>query len=226
MNTYAPEPAILLGKASLKRVLLACGIFSSLLYIAMLVFVPMQWKDYNSTSQTVSELSAIDAPTRTFWVVLGSIYTLLAASFGWGIWKSANGNRPLKIVGIFMIIYGLLGLFWPPMHQREVLAASGGTVTDKLHIAWTIATVLLMLLAIGFGSAAFGKWFRIYSIMTILILFTFGLLTGMDAPRVQANLPTPLAGIWERINIGVFLFWLMVLSIVLLRKTESKVNFK
>jgi hypothetical protein len=75
-----------------------------------------------------------------------------------------------------------------------------------------------MLLAIGFGSAAFGKRFRLYSIMTMLILLSFGLLTGMDAPQVQSNQPTPLAGVWERINIGFFLLWLVVLSIVLLRK--------
>jgi hypothetical protein len=184
----------------------------------MLVFVPMQWKDYNSSSQTVSELSAIGAPTKALWVFLGTVYTLLAAIFGLGVWKSANGNRSLKMIGIFMFIYGLLGFFWPPMHQREVLAAGGATLTDTLHIVWTIATVLLMLLAIGFGSAAFGKRFRLYSIMTMLILLSFGLLTGMDAPQVQSNQPTPLAGVWERINICFFLLWLVVLSIVLLRK--------
>ena len=212
ISTKLPEGSLL------KRGLLACGILSSLLYIAMLVFVPAQWKNYSSTSQTVSELSAIGAPTRALWVALGSVYTLLAAIFGLGVWKSANGNRFLKIVGIFIIIYGLLGLFWPPMHQREVLAAGGATLTDTLHTVWTIATVLLMLLAIGFGSMALGKRFRLYSIMTMLILLSFGLLTGMDAPQVQANQPTPLAGVWERINIGVFLLWLIVLSIVLLRK--------
>jgi hypothetical protein len=207
----------------LKRGLLASGILSSLLYIAMLIFVPGQWKNYSSTSQTVSELSAIGAPTRALWVALGSVYTLLAAIFGLGVWKSANGNRFLKIVGIFIIIYGLLGLFWPPMHQREVLAAGGATLTDTLHIVWTIATVLLMLLAIGFGSMALGKRFRLYSIMTMLILVLFGLLTGMDAPQVQANQPTPLAGVWERINISVFLLWLIVLSMVLLRRNKFKV---
>ena len=54
-----------------RRLLLCCGIISSLLYVAMNVFVAMQWKDYSSTSQTVSELSAIGAPTRSLWVALG-----------------------------------------------------------------------------------------------------------------------------------------------------------
>lgn len=199
-----------------------CGILASMLYAAMLVFVPMGWKEYDSASQTVSELSAIDAPTRTLWIPLGIAYSLLMAIFGFGIRKSANRNRSLSIVGAAMIIYGITGIFWPPMHQREVLKSGGPTLTDTLHIVWTIVTVLLMLLAIGFGSSVFGKRFRIYSVITILTLFTFGILTSIAAPRVQANLPTPMAGIWERINIGVFLLWVSVLALVLLRKEKNQ----
>jgi hypothetical protein len=42
----------------LRKTLLACGVLSSLLYVAMNVFVPMQWPGYSSAAQTVSELSA------------------------------------------------------------------------------------------------------------------------------------------------------------------------
>ena len=49
----------------LRKLLLTCGVLSSLLYVAMTVFVATQWKSYNSASQTISELSAIGAPTRT-----------------------------------------------------------------------------------------------------------------------------------------------------------------
>jgi hypothetical protein len=50
------------------------------------------------------------------------------------------------------------------------------------------------------------------------ILLAFGGLTIADASRVDANLPTPWPGLWERINIGVVLLWIVVLAIVLLRK--------
>lgn len=42
-------------------------------------------------------------------------------------------------------------------------------------------------------------------------------LTSSDAPRVQANLPTPWAGLCERINIAGLLLWVVVLAIALLR---------
>ena len=60
-----------------REILLVCGIVSSLLYVAMNVFVPMQWEGYSSASQTISELSAIGAPTRSLWAVPGAFYTYL-----------------------------------------------------------------------------------------------------------------------------------------------------
>jgi hypothetical protein len=49
---------------SVTRFALSCGLISAALYVAMLVVVPFAWTGYSSTSQTVSELSAIGAPTR------------------------------------------------------------------------------------------------------------------------------------------------------------------
>jgi hypothetical protein len=66
-----------------RMVLLACGVLASLFYAAMLVVVPMRWEGYSSASQTVSELSAIGAPTRSLWVALAVVYTLLLVAFGW-----------------------------------------------------------------------------------------------------------------------------------------------
>ena len=118
-----------------------------------------------------------------------------------------------------MFAYGLLGLAWPfaAMHQRQVLAAGGDTVADTAHLILAGVTVALISAARAFGAAAFGMWFRIYSIATIVILLAFGALTTANASRVAANLPTPWAGLWERINIGVFLLWVVVLAIVLMR---------
>ena len=81
----------------LRKALLVSGVLSSLLYVAMTAFVPMQWERYSSVSQTVSELSAIGAPTRPVWVPLGTAYTLLVAAFGWGVLASARRNRPLRV---------------------------------------------------------------------------------------------------------------------------------
>jgi len=98
-----------------------------------------------------------------------------------------------------------------------VLAAGGGTLSDTLHQVLAAVTVFLMFLAIGFSATAFGKRFRLYSIVTIVVLLTFGGLTFLEAPRLQANLPTPWIGLWERINISVFLLWVVILAVALWR---------
>jgi hypothetical protein len=197
--------------------LLVCGILSPLLYVAMNAFVPMLFEGYSLASQTVSELSAIGAPTRPLWVWLGTVYSLLVVAFGVGVWKSAGRNRPLRVVGGLMVVDGVVSLYWPPMHLR----GAGFTLTDTMHIIWTIVTVLLMMLAIGFGAAAFGKRFCLYSIATMVILVVFGALTGMDGPRIAANLPTPWVGVWERIGIAAFMLWVVVLAMILLRDQSS-----
>jgi hypothetical protein len=40
---------------------------------------------------------------------------------------------------------------------------------------------------------------------------------ALDAPRIDAHLPTPWVVVWERINIGVLLLWVVVLAVALLR---------
>lgn len=198
----------------LKNTLLVCGIISSFLFIGMNILVPMQWDAYNWTSQTVSELSAIGAPTRLQWVRLATVYTLLVVVYGTGVLASARQNHPLRVTGWLIIAYGITGLAWPyaPMHLR----GAGFTYTDIMHINLAVISSMLMLLAMGFGAAAFGIWFRLYSILSLIILFAAGVLTSLNLPNIFADLPTPRVGIWERMGIGVFLVWIAVLALTLL----------
>lgn len=201
-----------------RKVLLFCGVLSSVLYIGMNVFIPMLSEGYSVVSQTVSELSAIGAPTRTLWVWLGTLYCLLLAAFGLGVWQAAGGSRALRVAGALMIAHGLIGPFWPPMHLRGMEF----TLTDTLHIVWTAITVPLMLLAIGFAAAGpLGRGFRLYSIASLAVFLIFGVLTGIEGPRIAQNLPTPTIGVWERIGIAAHVLWVMVLAVILLRRRDT-----
>jgi hypothetical protein len=204
------------------KVLLVCGILSSLLYGAMIWVI--RFKGYSPISQTVSELSAWGVATRPLWIPLGTLYALLVVAFGVGVWAADGDKRALRVAGGLLAAYGMLGVAWPfaAMHQRAVLAAGGETLADTGHLALAATTVLLMFVAMAFGAAALGKRFRVYSIATIVILLVFGALTSADASRVAANLPTPWVGLWERINIGVFLLWVVVLATALLRAQRER----
>jgi hypothetical protein len=202
-----------------RNVLLYCGILSSLLYVGANVLGARRWRDYSLTSHTVSELSAIGAPSRPLVVPLLTAHGALVIPFGLGVWQSAGRKRALRATGALLVGLGASDLPAPmfPMHRREALARGQRSRTDTMHIVVTSVNSLLILLAIGFGSAAFGKRFRRYSIATLLLLVVTGGLTAAQASRVAANLPTPSAGVTERISISGYLLWQVVLAIALLR---------
>ena len=203
------------------KTLLLFGLLSSLLYVALNIVCPLYYPGYSWISQTVSELSAIGAPTRPLWFYGVVIYILLVAMFAWGILKASRGNRSLRVVGYLLLINSIIGLFWPPMHQRAALAIGEKSLTDTMHIVFTMITVPLMMFIIGFGAASQGKRFRIYSIATLIILIVAGVFTSLEAPNIDKDLPTPWIGVWERVNIGVYMIWIAVLSVVL-RKKENE----
>jgi len=122
----------------LNKLLLVCGILSSLWYLSINIIVPIQDPGYNVVSQTVSELSAIGSPTRVLWNLLSPFYSLLIIPFGWGIWISSGRNRKLQVAAVMILIYGFSGFFWPPMHLREDLAAGelhGGSGDGRRRVA-------------------------------------------------------------------------------------------
>ena len=194
------------------RPLLVCGILASLLYAAMLAFVPLQWPGYRSAARVPSELAAIGAPTRSLWVTLGVVYGALYVAAGAGVWRSAGGRRTLRAAGALMITQAIVGTFWPPMHLR----GAQPTLTDTLHVVFAGIWLVLMLLIMASGAASLGRRFRWYTIATVVVFVVFGTMTSLEAPRVAANLPTPLIGVWERTNIGASLLWVIAFMIALL----------
>lgn len=211
-------------RPTLLRALLACGVLASLHYGWMITFI--RFEGYSALSQTVSELTAIGAPTRALWALLGPVYNVLLGAFGLGVWVAAHRNRPLRVVAGLLLAFAALVFVWPfaAMHTREVLAAGGGTFSDTLHVIAGGISVVLMLATVGVGSAVFGRRFRLYSLATLAVLLLTGVLTGLDSPRMAADLPTPWLGLWERLAIATFLVWTIVLAVALLRTPRTLVS--
>ena len=172
--------------------------------------------------QTVSELSAVGASTKPLWVAMSLLFNPLLIAFGCGVLKISGSKRSLRITGILLSIWGFLGFVWLlfPMHMRGAI----GSATDTMHLVMAAITVPLMMLFIGFGSGAGGKWFRIYSILTIAAMMIFGAWTGMQASRVAAQLPTPWLGITERVSVYSPMVWIFVLATILVTSRRKKIE--
>ena len=221
--TDTPSPII--TRISVRQILLACGVAFAVLWIGMDVVASILYDGYSYRDQTVSELSAIDAPTRPFWFALGTLWSLLVIAFAAGVRQSAGPRRALRIVAALLIAYAVITLTVGPfssMHQREVLAAGGATLSDTLHLIVTAIGVFTFVLEIGLAATAFGTWFRLYSVATILAMLVFGAMTSVYAPQVQANEPTPWVGVYERINAYGYMLWIGVFAVTLWRRPVQK----
>lgn len=202
----------------LRKLLLLCGILSSVLYIATDIVAGLRYQGYSFNSQAISELMATGAPSEPFVDPLFLTYGVLALAFGVGVFREGAGrSRALRIAGALLIGYAAVGFTGPTlfeMHQRGAGSPNG----DTPHIILTGVLVLLQLLAIGFGAFATGKRFRIYSFATLLTLIVLGALTAPYGARLAAGQPTPGFGIIERILIYSSLVWVAVLAVALLRR--------
>jgi hypothetical protein len=204
----------------LRTVLLACGILAPLVYVTATLLGAARWEGYDATSQTVSELFAIGAPSKSLVDPMFFTYAALWIALGVGVWMAAAGRIGIRIAAIGLIgkeVEGLLVQSFFPMHMRGVAT----TTNDPLHGALTFVGVIFYLCAMAFGSGAFGRRFRIYSIATLLVCLGAAILAGLDAPRMVADEPTPWMGVFERITIFGYLLWGAVLAVGLLRTRKG-----
>jgi hypothetical protein len=79
----------------LRKILLGCGVVSSVLYITVDVIGSLRYPGYSYADQEFSELRAQGSPVRlphgcSEW---GIPYTLMVGAFAGGVWRSAEPKR-------------------------------------------------------------------------------------------------------------------------------------
>ena len=204
-----------------RKTLLLCGVLSSALYVATDVLASWLYEGYRYADQNYSELLATGAPTRTFMLLASIAYNALVAAFAAGVGTSASPKRTARITGVMMVGYAFISMITPAFFQMD-MRGTQATPRGSLHGPMTAVMSLFIVLSIGFGAFLLGKWFRFYSLATIVILLTFGVLTALQAPQLEAGQSTPWMGLTERINIYATMLWFAVLAIALLRARAER----
>lgn len=177
----------------------------------------MQWEGYDWTARMVSDLLAVSAPTRSFIVMPHIVYNLLIFALGIGVLLH-RGNRAIAGTGIILMVYAavsMLGLLAFPLDYN----AEGAAAT--MHMVVTFVLIILMFLFIGFAAAGSGRCFRIYSIVTVVLILGGSTFAGAQIPRIEAGLPTPGLGVFERLSIYAMLLWVAVFALSLWRCDEG-----
>lgn len=219
-------PGSATGSRAPGLLLVPSGILAFALYIAMDLGVSRRYPGYSYRDHTISELSAVGAPTRRMWLFLSVFYEALLVVSAAGTLRVADNQTRARIVGWLLSMSAAVGVLWwmAPMHRREVLADGGGDWRDTMHLALGGVTSVLFFATIGAGSFAFGRLFRWYSYITVVMLMVFGGLTGRMAPKVSKNEPTPWLGITERIAVEGAMLWQAVFAAALVSKLANVRN--
>lgn len=93
-----------------------------------------------------------------------------------------------------------------------------GEASLAAHLALVVVGILTWLGSMGFGAAAFGKRFRLYSLTSLAAVVIFNALAIAYAPAVAAGEPTPFIGLYERIAFSAYFLWLTVLAVLAWRR--------
>ena len=197
------------ARERVRKILLACGPLSALSYIGWRELAALRWEGYSRISNSISELQLTGTPTKSLldpWE--GWVYSALSLAFGVGIWLSAQGSRSLRVVGALMILPAAANPLWLLFGEANLAA----------HLALAVMGIVSWLGAMGFGAAALGKRFRIYSLVTLAVVVAFNALALSYAPEVNAGEPTPFIGLYERIAFGAYYLWQSVLAVALWRR--------
>ncbi|HEY6910386.1 MAG TPA: DUF998 domain-containing protein [Myxococcales bacterium] len=204
----------------LRKILLVCGLLSSLLYVSIDLLAAIRYGDYHRfASQAISELMARGAPTERLVDPLFLLYGVLVMAFAAGVWMSSDRSRVHLTAGL-LFAYAALGFLGPTLFEMN-MRGTGDSRADLLHIVLTSLLGLLALAAVWVGASTWQRSFRLYSLATLLVLVVFAVLTALASRGLSTGRPTPWLGIAERIEIGAFLLWVMVLADSLLRAQQT-----
>src|SRR5215204_3886015 len=187
-----------------KPLLMLCGMLAPVVYVFAVVIGGLLSPDYSHKSQAISELIEAGAPNKWLLDPLFALYNLLTGAFAVGLLGS--------VVLAFEAVVGFVTVFFP-----QDPPGSPPTPTGATHIALaglsslaTMATILLVGLWFRktFGLGGYGA----YSFVTVAVIFVSG---GLAAWAVATG--NPFAGVFERVTIGAFLQWLVVVALKMYR---------
>jgi hypothetical membrane protein len=201
-----------------RKALLACGIVAPLIYIGTDLAAAALYPGYSFADQAVSELFAIGAPTARLVVLLFSLSSSLLFAFAAGVRMSSRERRIVRFMAVAITANAIDSLvLWTvfPMHMRGVEPTS----TDLMHGVFAINPFVLLTVALG--AFAFRGWFRIYSIITIVLIVLPAASAFFYVAAFLAHQPTPGMGLTERLGQYDHQLWHAVLAVVLLRRDKT-----
>ena len=189
------------------------GIAAILVYVFATILGGLYYPHYSHTSQAISELVGINAPTRTILNPIYVFYNLLLITFAYGIYSEWR-DRQTKIGAflLFVLAVASILMWWFPMDPKDGSLSQTGVIHIMLAAVEALSTVLASLL-FGFGLRKRMPFLSAVSYSVGLMILLIGPVAGGSAARHHLYM-----GLFERVTIGLFLGWVAAFSIIMLKR--------
>jgi hypothetical membrane protein len=198
-------------KNSAVKLIPLSGILSVVLYFLHVILGEIFYEGYNPLAQAISDLTALDSPSRNIAKIFSTLYGVSTVIFSIGFFAYFK-NKISKAVKIASFVFcamntiSFFGYTFFPLSESGYAA----TFQDKMHITVTVLVVLLtivslVLYAVGFFKTKEHKGLGVISIVTLFLLMTGAMLINL--------LPKEYFGIAGRINVYSIIIFTGMLSL-------------
>lgn len=194
------------------KFLLTLGILAPIVKIATDVFAIRMWKGYSFVSQSISELSASGAPTRSTVLLLDLLFDLLIVAFAIGLWQQPDQSHILRIVSALIVANAVISFFVTLFIPMQI-NSDGISSASTIHVVLMAIGVFSFMAAMGLAGFAFDDWIRYVSLGILVAYFVLAGIRLILPSGTIGDTEQVTSGIQERTMVLGYLFWLCALSV-------------
>ncbi len=209
-----------------KKLLYYGGIFGPIIFLLNDIIGIIITPGFSPIVNAVSELTQAGSENA---IILSSLFLIAAIMlmvFGIGLVAHYKFGQTKLIFfgGIFIILLGLFSALSGTIFPMDPFGGEA-TFAGNMHIILTGLNIILLILAIpmiGIGLNRVKQWksFRLYSIVTVLIMVIFGASTSF---LIMNDIE--MLGLFERITIYAYQLWIFILALMLIKHpSKSKIK--
>lgn len=194
------------------------GIIAPLFYVIPTIVGGLLRPGYSHLSNSVSDLLASGAPNRIYLMIPFTVYPIFLSVFGFGLFailrskplplNSQTGLIGFILIGASMGILGILTMTIFPQDPHGTPMTTPGLMHLILVGVQAIsAMAAILLIGFWFRSNGFSGYF-IYSIISFVVLLITGVISIIGVTQ-----GSQFIGLFERLNVGAIIQWLIVIGI-------------
>jgi hypothetical protein len=192
------------------------GFVSLLSYTAAVVFSPMAYPGYNWMTQAVSDLSAVNAPSRMLWIQLASLHGVCGIVCIMAVCISIQGtlNKVLRMGVYCFATMNWISFVGYSMFPLLDSGMSGTTMQDKMHLVVTVLVVIFSIVSLvlimigGYRKKAYCS-LAVWATVALLFMFIGAIGVGI--------VPSEYFGIPERFSVFAATGFNMILGLYLFK---------